>query len=263
MTYLNLSERTLETAQKPSVVVVVPAYRAQLTPYERISLQQCVRMLGRYPIVVVKPQHLDLSAWLTDFPTLQFKSFDDHYFADITGYNELLCTDDFYQYFLPYEYMLICQLDAFILRDTLADWCARGYDYVGAPQFADVRPLREGPETLRTRVSTLFQRPLLNGGLSLRRVRACFRLLRMYHQFHDRWPGNEDGFFSLHYPRLLPYRGLIRSPKPQEALHFAIELEPARSLALNGGELPLGCHAWYTYDLAFWRPILSQFGYTL
>lgn len=256
-----LVDLPLDTAQQPSVIVVIPAYRAALTPYERISLQQCATMLGNYPLTVVKPESLDLSGWLVDFPTLRFDSFADHYFASIAGYNELLCSESFYQRFLSYEYMLIAQLDAFILRDTLADWCRRGYDYVGAPQFADVRPVREEPETLRTIVSKVFQRPLLNGGLSLRRVRACLRLLRIYHQVHKRWPGNEDGFFSLHYPRLIPYRRLIRSPKAREALHFAIELEPQRSLALNDGELPLGCHAWYTYDLDFWRPIIRQFGH--
>ncbi|WP_051054073.1 DUF5672 family protein [Fibrella aestuarina] len=251
----------LNTAQPPSVIVVIPAYRASLTPHERISLQQCVTMLGHYPLTVVKPEGLDLSGWLADFPTLQFDSFADAYFTSIAGYNELLCSELFYERFLAYDYMLICQLDAFILRDTLADWCRRGYDYIGAPQFADVRPVRDEPETLRTRVSKVFQRPLFNGGLSLRRVRACLRLLRSYHRFHGRWPGNEDGFFSLHYPRLIPYRHLIRSPKPDEALHFAIELEPARSLALNDGQLPMGCHAWDKYDLDFWRPILRQFGH--
>lgn len=253
----------MHTAPPPSVTVVIPAYQAELTAYEQISLRQCVTLLGRYPLVVVKPQGLDLTAWGAVFPALQFESFEDHYFRSVAGYNELLCSEAFYQRFLHREFMLICQLDAFVLRDTLAEWCQKPYDYVGAPQFADVRPRRAESETLRTRLSRLFQRPLLNGGLSLRRVEACLRLLRVYHRLHPRWPGNEDGFFSLHYPRLLPYRPLLRLPDAREALRFAIELEPARSVALNDGELPLGCHAWYTYDLDFWRPIVRQFGHNL
>jgi hypothetical protein len=236
-------------------------YRAELTPYEHISLRQCVAMLGTYPLVVVKPQGLDLSAWQVEFPQLQFEAFADYYFKSVAGYNELLCTEAFYERFLAHEYMLICQLDAFILRDTLPDWCRRGYDYVGAPQFGDVRPARE--QTLRTWLSAYLQRPLLNGGLSLRRVAACLRLLRTYHRLWPRWPGNEDAFFSLHFPRLLPYRLLLRSPKPLEALRFAIELEPERSLHLNGGELPLGCHAWFTYDFTFWKPIVRSFGHDI
>lgn len=253
----------MQASETPSVTIIIPVYRAALTAYEQISLRQCVTMLASYPLVVVKPQELDLSGWLTTFPTLQFESFADRYFKNVAGYNELLCSEAFYERFLSREFMLICQLDAFILRDTLADWCRQPFDYVGAPQFADVRPRRDEPETLRNRLSRLFQRPLLNGGLSLRRVEACLRLLRVYHRLHNRWPGNEDGFFSLHYPRLLPYRPLLRLPTAREALHFAIELEPERSLALNGGELPLGCHAWFTYDLAFWRPILRKFGHNL
>jgi Protein of unknown function (DUF5672) len=245
----------------PAAVVVIPVYRANLTPYEQLSLRQCVAMLGTYTLVVVKPAGLDLSAWQIEFPQLRFESFADGYFGSIAGYNELLCTEAFYERFLAYEYMLICQVDAFILRDTLADWCRRGYDYVGAPQFGDVRPQR--PETLRTWLSGPLQRPLLNGGLSLRRVAACLRLLRAYHRLWPRWHGNEDGFFSLHFPRLMPYRHLIRSPKPPEALHFAIELEPARSLQLIGGTYPLGCHAWFVYDLPFWKPIVRSFGHEI
>lgn len=253
----------MQTYSTPSVAVVIPVYQAQLTAYEQISLRQCVALLGRYPLVVVKPQGLDLSTLLVNFPTLQFESFADRYFDGVAGYNELLCSELFYERFLSREFILICQLDAFILRDTLADWCQCPYDYVGAPQFADVRLPRSEPETLRNQVSRLLQRPLLNGGLSLRRVGACLRLLRIYHQLHDRWPGNEDGFFSLHYPRLLPYRPLLRLPSVDEALRFAIELQPERSLVLNGGEWPLGCHAWYRYDLDFWRPIIRQFGHNL
>jgi hypothetical protein len=52
-------------------------------------------------------------------------------------------------------------------------------------------------------------------------------------------------------------------PQPQEALDFAMELKPAQSIELNGGNLPMGCHAWYTYDLDYWRPHIEQFGYKL
>jgi hypothetical protein len=241
--------------------VVIPVYHKDLNAYERISLRQCVSILGRHPLVIVKPDSLDLSDWLNEYPMLQFESFNESFFKSIRGYNELLCSESFYNRFLAYEYILVYQLDAFVMRDSLLEWCRRGYDYVGAPQFSDVRPKREGPPTLRDRLSRLFQQPLLNGGLSLRRVKACRRLLRVYHLFNSRWPGNEDGFFSLHYPRLIPYRWLMRMPAPEEAIDFAIELEPNRSLTINEGRLPMGCHAWHAYDLDFWRPILNMYGY--
>lgn len=246
----------------PTAAVVIPVYHKDLNEYEQISLRQCVSILGRHPLIIIKPDTLDLSDWTEQYPMLQFESFNQPYFRSIRGYNELLCSEHFYDRFIEnYEYILVYQLDAFVMRDSLIDWCRRGYDYVGAPQFSDVRPKRDESPTLRDRISRLFQQPLLNGGLSLRRVKACRRLLSVYHLFNKQWPGNEDGFFSLHYPRLIPYRWLMKMPGPEEAIDFAIELEPNRSLTINEGRLPMGCHAWHVYDLNFWRPILNKYGY--
>ncbi len=245
------------------VSVIIPIYKSDLTPYEQISLQQCIRVLGKHPIIIVKPHKLDVGELTRSNPVSDVQSFDDVYFQNISGYNKLLCSEFFYERFAAYEYMLICQLDVFIIQDTLLDWCKRGYDYIGAPQFKDIQPRTTGQLTVRNIVSAWFQKPLLNGGLSLRRISACLRLLRAYHRFFKHWPGNEDSFFSLHYPRLLPFRPLMRLPAPEEALSFAIELEPRQSLVLTNGQLPMGGHAWFTYDLTFWRSILLEHGYVV
>lgn len=246
-----------------SAAIVVPVYKLDLTPYEQISLEQCVRIFTNHAIYLVKPAHLDVSILTDKYPQLKVKTFADFYFQNISGYNQLLCSEGFYEAFADYEWMLICQLDVFIFRDSLREWMAKGYDYVGAPQFQDIVPAKEGKRTLRERLSPYLQWPILNGGLSLRRIPACIRLLKAYYRFQKSWPGNEDAFFSLHFPRLIPFRGLMRLPQPLEALDFAMELKPAQSIELNGGNLPMGCHAWYTYDLDYWRPHIEQFGYKL
>lgn len=50
---------------------------------------------------------------------------------------------EFYERFLAWDYILLCQTDAFVFRDELADWCARGYDYIGAPW--PLRPIYSNP----------------------------------------------------------------------------------------------------------------------
>lgn len=250
------------TQTKPTAVIV-PVYKTDLDRYEQISLAQCVRILSAHPIYLVIPSRLDVSQLLRKYPNLRIKSFDDRYFKSVAGYNELLCSEHFYEAFAEFDYMLICQLDAFVFRDELNDWCARGYDYVGAPQFGDVVPAVAEPKSLRVRLAEYLRQPLLNGGLSLRNVAACLRLLRTYHRFLPRWHGNEDGFFSLHFPRFLPFRSLMNLPEPIEALAFAMELEPQRSIQLNGGKLPMGCHAWFLYDLDHWRPFIQEYGYDI
>lgn len=243
------------------VAVVVPVYKTDLNAYEQISFQQCLRVLGGHPIILVKPEHLSVDALVAQHPKVLVETFANAYFESVQGYNRLLCSDVFYQRFADYEHILIYQLDAFVFRDELLDWCRRGYDFIGAPQFAGIRAKRTRRRTLREIVSLGFQRPLFNGGLSLRRVAACRRLLRVYHRFFWPWRANEDGFFSLHAPRLLFFRPLMRFPPAREALMFAIEFEPRRSLMLNNQKLPMGGHAWPVYDLAFWQPLLAQCGY--
>ena len=245
------------------VAVIIPIYQAQLSTAEQMSFQQCLKTLGQHPVVIVKPHSLTIDKLLTTHPALRVEPFDDAYFQDISGYNRLLLSESFYERFSAYEYILIAQLDVFVFRDDLLAWCRRGYDYIGAPQFGDLQREPGKIKTLRDRLSALFQQPMLNGGFSLRRVGACLQLLRVYHRFFGQWPGNEDNFFSLHFPRLIPFRWLMRLPPPQEALHFAIEVEPRQSVALIGGELPMGCHAWEVYDLDFWRPIFKKYGYVV
>ena len=41
------------------VVIVIPVYRYPVA-YESISLTQCVKVLGRYPIVLVTPESMDI-----------------------------------------------------------------------------------------------------------------------------------------------------------------------------------------------------------
>lgn len=245
------------------VAVIIPVYQSHMNPHELISFQQCLKVLSSHPIFLIKPHSLSVDHLLKSYPDLQVEAFDDTYFKGISGYNQLLCSESFYERFTAYEYILIAQLDVFIFRDDLLAWCQKGFDYVGAPQFSNIRPKRTSRKTLREILSLLFQKPLLNGGLSLRRVQACLRLLNVYHRFFPTWPGNEDSFFSLHFPRLMPFRSLMALPDPHEALKFAIEMEPRQSLIINHGELPMGCHAWDVYDLDFWRPIFNEYGYVV
>ena len=115
------------------VKVVIPIYQASLSQQERKSLSQAYKILRMYPLVVIKPNHLDLSELVTEFPKLSFISFADSYFKGISGYNRLMLAKEFYESFLDCTYILIYQLDAYVFRDELREWCNKGYDYIGAP----------------------------------------------------------------------------------------------------------------------------------
>jgi Protein of unknown function (DUF5672) len=229
------------------VAVVIPLYQTKLNPQEEVSLRQCVRILGKHPIIFVAPESLDLS-FLSSFgitpKTIRFK---DEYFKSTKTYNKLLTSTIFYEAFANYEYILIYQLDAYVFEDRLLDWCAKGYDYIGAPK------LRKHHLAGKASCSPV----LFNGGLSLRRVKPLLRYIKIYQLFFNEWLANEDAMFSFAQRRARPFRFLLRLPEWKEALSFAIEQNPKISFELLG-DLPFGCHAWERYNPTFWKQFIPQ-----
>jgi len=245
-------------AEKKSLVaVIIPVYQANLTDAEQMSLRQCMAVLGIYPVIVVKPAGLDLSALQHQYPALKFQSFDSSFFADVDAYNRLMVSTDFYKTFTAYQYILIYQLDAFVFRDELREWCAKGYDYLGAPSLHhpafDTIPAASARDFAN---ALSAHRIVLNGGLSLRRISAFLRYLKIYNFFYPSWKGNEDMLFCQEATRLRPMKIFMKLPNWAEALHFSFEKSPAASYELTNHQLPFACHAWERYDPAFWAPFI-------
>ena len=271
---------------KEEVAVVVPIYKSVLTPDEALSLQHLRQYLSRYPRFFLAPASLELES--QDF---YVKRFADEYFTDVSTYSALLLSDEFYRAFGNYRYILIYQLDALVFSDQLLDWCAKGYDYVGAawivppaPGFVATPCVGNGGFSLRRveaflRVlnsKTYFQEPAeywtnFRAGKSLwQKVRHLPRwLLKTFRAFNGaRWEAarwsrngfsaygpNEDLFWSL---RASHYDPDFRIANVDDALQFAFELEPRKCYAMNNYELPFGCHGWAKYDREFWEPFLLE-----
>jgi hypothetical protein len=238
---------------KPSVAVVIPVYKAELSKGEEASLRQCMKILGNYPVKLVKPASLDLNNIQTMFPGIELISLDDAYFKDIASYNRLMISIDFYKLFSAHEFILIYQLDAFVFQDKLPEWCAKGFDYVGAPSLhmPEFDALQaESFQQFADALST--HRFVLNGGLSLRRIPAFIRYLKIYNAVYPAWAGNEDMLFSQEATRLIPMKLFLKIPSWREALGFAFEKSPAATYEITQHQLPFGCHAWERYDPQFW-----------
>ena len=253
------------------VKVVVPIYAERLNVREDKSLRQTVKMLGRYPIVLLAPEGMDISAVTTEFPSCSVMRVTDEWLGKkngIDGYNRMLMSREFYEMFADCEYVLICQTDAWIFRDELEEWCDRGYDYIGAPW--PKRKVYDNPLIncyLRLR-KWLFSSPthilrqegfdkIGNGGLSLRRIEsfisACDRYADIldYFKCHHGTRYNEDWFWAI-VPKEFSY------PSVSEALGFSFDVKPELCFELSNGKLPFGCHGWYKRKMyAFWQPIIE------
>ena len=229
------------------VAVVIPIYKSSLNEYEELSLSQCVSILGKHPLVLVAPQTLDVSfltKWNTDFEIVRF---DDSYFQSTKTYNQLLTNQEFYRAFTRFEYILIYQLDAYVFQDELLNWCAKSFDYIGAPKLK-MHHIEE---------KYSCEPLMMNGGLSLRNVKAISRYIRIYQIFFSRWLANEDMMFSFTQKRAYPFRFLLKLPNWKEALAFSIEKNPQRALEIVG-KLPFGCHAWERYEPNFWKKYIPK-----
>lgn len=272
-------------ATETLVCVLIPVYKNALSKHETIALTQCMRVLGHYSMALVCPASLDVSGLTNQFPVLQVHSFDDQFFTNVQAYNRLMLSDLFYESFSAFEFVLIHQLDAFVFRDELADWCRRDYDYVGAPWLRDrdfggwrdeaVFNLKQWaatwldlkkPDGVTPREIVSLNR-VGNGGLSLRRVSALRRAIKQNsrtiraYQNQPMHQYNEDVFFGIEVNRYWPH---LRIPDFRTALRFAVEFYPKRAVEIyNEGQLPFGCHAWDIHGTAYWRPIFARLGYQI
>jgi len=233
------------------VAVVIPNHKEELSELEKISLAQCRKVLGNYPIIFVGPENINFS-YLE--PGDKVVYLPKEYFQTLKGYNILSMSPIFYEPFLNFDYMLIYQLDAFVFYDALEEFCRLGYDYIGAawPYLAwhGVR-LKKTP-----RVG--------NGGFCLRKVKACHRLLSEavhwanIENIHKNY--NEDAFFGM----CGVAEEINFNVAPVEVANlFAMDWYPARHVKKLGNELPFGCHDWTKFSADFYVELFAQFGYDL
>lgn len=247
------------------VVIVIPIYKEKLTKFEKISLEQCKKVLAQYSQIFLAPQGLNLADYQMDDGS-EVKFFDDNYFKNIKGYNQLMLSTEMYERFSAYKYMLIYQLDAFVFSDSLVDFTNMDYDYIGAP-WIDGMPYYKYNFKGSVRINKMFpfiNRPTIlsvgNGGLSLRNVESTIKALEDSKKSLSNWKDNEDKFFSLYG---------INNPEKFKvapidiALNFSFETYPCKCYKMNSEKLPFGCHAWEKYDIDFMRKIFWGFGYKI
>ncbi len=270
-----------------SVCIIIPIYQEKLSANEEISLSQAMTILGHHPILIIKPNSLNINYLQDKYPRIKFESFDDSYFKSTISYNRLMLSEEFYSRFLAYEFMLIYQLDAFVFRDELDYWCNQGYDYIGPPWRIEIdfdSKIKEFVWNCKKKIAIWFdlkeelhgkygpkeiimKRSVGNGGFSLRRTKKLMGLISKNQAKIDEYlekvkshPAyNEDMFWGIEMNRYLPQ---LKIPDWRIALKFGVEHMPQKAYQLNGG-LPFGCHAWDIYETDFWKNEIKKFGHQL
>ena len=284
-------------------VVVIPIYKNVPARGECASIRQTFRVLGRHDIVFVTYSGCRLDAYReiveAEHGTLRTELFDKGYFDSTAHYSDLCFSEEFYMRFKQYEYMLICQTDAWVFRDELDYWCSQGYDYIGAPIYF---PYNE------KRFTGIFF-GVGNGGFCLRKIAHCLRivkhdrnktllkpkaLVRMYWYYflyNESFTrnifrrlalvgkllakcagfGNTAGFFirghinedMLFGTWAAQSWGLenCRIPDELTAARFAMEVNAPQLYKRLNGQLPFGCHAFEKWNFEdFWKAHINMEG---
>lgn len=269
------------------VKILIPVYKKELTLEEERSFKQCLYILNHYPIVVVTHQTLSIDSYIQIAKKLgvniEIEYFDEEYFKSVTAYSRLLLSKIFYLRFQHTKYIFIYQLDGFVFRDELNEWCERGYDYIGAPWFKDYKSHEDGAMLCKVG----------NGGVSLRKVsaflsvfekpfplsiypfyiknirkkgffRMCIRAVKIlflllftrkkikyYLENLTDERINEDCFWA---DGLSKTRLAFNVPDLVTAANFCFERSPSYLFRLIGNKIPFACHAYEKYEYeSFWK----------
>lgn len=238
--------------------IVIPVYKKELSANEVHSLKQCINVFAKREIILIAPNGLDLSFYLSFRESIKELRFGDHFFKNIQGYNKLLLSPDFYQKLSDYDYILIYQLDAFVFRDELDIWCDKKYDYIGAPiinnEFVTPWLKHLTRRNIMLKLGLISNENVGNGGFSLRKISSFIRNSKKFKNEIQKWDLNEDLFWSFRLPVLNPF---FRIPSMKVAVAFSIEDSPEHCYKLNERKLPFGCHAWEKYDKPFWEKFIT------
>lgn len=227
------------------VAVVIPFYHKILSELENISFSQCIKILEKYPIILLIPNGLNVDEYLIR-QNIFIQEVDSIILESKEAYNRFMLSKEFYSLFIKYEFILIYQLDAFVFSDRLIEFCQLNYDYIGAPWL-------EGLYYPASLERCLWY--VGNGGFSLRKVSSILYILNQSKELSI--SVNEDVFFSSRQS------DKFRIAPISVAVDFAFEASVEECFALNNYKLPFGCHAWEKHNWEFFKPLFKQYGYDI
>ena len=217
-----------------TVSIVIPIYKplSLLSEFEAASLRQVLKVCPTRQLVLVCPDDLDVSAYLT-IHQFETKRFAKENFESVKTYNKLCQNADFYRAF-DTDYILLYQLDAWIFEDKIDYFVEKGFDYIGSPHQDYIHQgLVVG-----------------NGGFSLRKCAAFINVCEQtdFTQCRQTW---EDIVFTNDCADMLSIADL------DTAYECGWQQLPARHMS-RLGKLPMATHSPNKYsDWAFWSNYIN------
>ncbi len=142
------------------IAVIIPFHNLSLNDHEEKSLQCLLKKTDKENIFLILPEKFKEKF---NYENIKKVYFDDKYFISQKTYNKLLLSTDFFLSFDSYNYILIYQLDSFLIKGFNELKNFYGEDYIGSPHFNVKKKRFNG---------------VLNGGFSMRAVGPSLKVLR-------------------------------------------------------------------------------------
>jgi hypothetical protein len=238
-----------------SPVVVIPVYKSFLDKVEKENLEISKKTNpdANYILYTHCECNLDIFEEILKSFTVRYTNKNN--LSSISSYNNMMKSTSFYEEFLEFEFMLILQADAVLVKniDTIRP---ENYDFIGAPWYPPFR--------IKGILNDLVSIPLLpkrflhqievgNGGLSIRRTKKFYKAAKMIAENKIEFSSSkipEDVLFSFNREKLE-----LNYPNRDFAKTIFIEKFSKRKLLL---EDPYGYHALERYHRNARKIILKE-----
>ena len=241
--------------------VVIPAHK-QMAAYEKLAYAKIhSTLVDKTNVYLLCPSELDTSEYESMFPEIKVKRIDGKWFKSLDSYNSMCVSKWFYEMFSEYEYMLICQLDVWLNKDDILEWCKKGYDYIGAPIV--VSTARWHNYRIDTDGNVIITPAVGNGGFSLRKISTFIEITDLDSYLFKRYNITKEVIDNIKFEdlwfcdELSKYYDLER-PNYKEAFKFAIDMNPDLvETQYNVTELPTAIHA-FDKNIPYWRTKIKE-----
>jgi hypothetical protein len=178
--------------------------------------------VSKYPVILFTYEGADLSHFEMNHDRLEVLTFKQKYFESRETLSNLFLMEDFYNRFTWSTFILIHELNSWIVKDEIYYWCKQGYDYL------HTSPVLESPDVKNGLINDFFRILGLNeeqkkalgksfqdDGLKLCHVQRMISTLsakkKEAHQYrqYNNFENKDSLFWELEANRLWPY---LRKP---------------------------------------------------
>lgn len=216
---------------KDLVTVIIPILDPNLSPTQEKLLHHCLSALDHYPVIFISYEGADLGIVREHKENADAVYFPKEYFQSRQTLAKLFLMEDFYDRFSWSDFLLIHELNTWIVKDELHYWCKQGYDYLKAAPITQNQEKYPKSTAILLGLNAAQKQIVAEGfndnGLYLCHVQRMMKALQKksktaYQYRHDETTLNRDAvFWEVEANRLWPS---LRKPTEPVQAYFAKSL---------------------------------------